>query len=207
MFKKLAGRWPKEVVVDLAGGIRTKRQEFKLSQDALARRADVSLSLINQMERGLITDPHYSTLSRIAAALGTSVSELVGEVDPKAQAALPRAQRRGYPYLWMSDTLAETIRRWQDKSLDPGDPKHSYVIAVACLDIMWHILRYDVPGETLKDRVPADEYEERIKLVDMLSKIAQLAQDHYVGSKEADAAEVESLKERFENVVPLRVAG
>jgi len=50
-----------------------------LSQEALARRVGVSLSAINQLERGISSDPHYSTLSGIAAALNMSVAELVGD--------------------------------------------------------------------------------------------------------------------------------
>jgi len=65
--------------MDFAGRVRTRRQGLRLSQEALARQADVSLSLINQLERGLIHDPHYSTLSGIAEALGVSVAELMEE--------------------------------------------------------------------------------------------------------------------------------
>ncbi len=59
--------------------IRDVRKGFNLSQEALARRAGVSLSLINQIERGVITDPHYSTLTSIAGALGLTVAELLEE--------------------------------------------------------------------------------------------------------------------------------
>jgi transcriptional regulator with XRE-family HTH domain len=192
--------------VDLASSMRRRRRELGLTQTDLAVRADVSMSLISGMERRIITDPHYSTLSRIAVALGTSIGELVGETAPKAPAARPSIQR-GYPYSWMAETLAEVIGRWQDKSLEPVDPKHSYIIANACLDIMRHILRYDVPGERVKDRVPKSELKERISLTHMLNKIAKRAHAHYVSSVEADDAEVKNLEERFENVVPLRGAG
>lgn len=93
--------------------VRAKRRELKLSQDALARRADVSMSLINQMERGLIGDPHFSTLVRLAAALEISVGELVDEdlASPKGEAPslLPEAleERREQE---MMTQLAEELR-------------------------------------------------------------------------------------------------
>ncbi len=65
--------------MDFAGRVRTRRRDLGLSQEALARQADVSLSLINQLERGIIHDPHYSTLSGIAEALGVSIGELLAE--------------------------------------------------------------------------------------------------------------------------------
>jgi transcriptional regulator with XRE-family HTH domain len=62
--------------------IRAVRMARGISQEALARGADVSLNLVNKLERGVITDPHYSTLSGIASALGVSVEDLVREPVP-----------------------------------------------------------------------------------------------------------------------------
>ena len=75
--------------MDLIERIRTRRRELKLSQDALARRADVSASLVNQMERRIKTDPHYSTLRRLATALDMSVSELVEEEESSPKVIAP----------------------------------------------------------------------------------------------------------------------
>jgi len=55
------------------------RKDLGLSQEALARGAGVSLNLINKIERGVVVDPHYSTLAGIADALQTSVANLTGE--------------------------------------------------------------------------------------------------------------------------------
>lgn len=59
--------------------IRASRKAEGLSQEGLARRADTSLNVISRLERGEIGDPHVSTLTRIADALGTTVSELLSE--------------------------------------------------------------------------------------------------------------------------------
>ena len=65
--------------MDISSRIRSARKALGISQESLARQADVSLSLINQLERGVITDPHYSSLSKIAAALNVSVGGFLEE--------------------------------------------------------------------------------------------------------------------------------
>jgi transcriptional regulator with XRE-family HTH domain len=40
------------------------------------------LNVINRMERGVITDPHSSTLAKLAQALEVSVGELLEEERP-----------------------------------------------------------------------------------------------------------------------------
>ncbi len=59
--------------------IRVARKGAGFSQEKLARRAEMSLNGMASIERGEIVDPHISTLSRIADALGVSVSELLEE--------------------------------------------------------------------------------------------------------------------------------
>jgi transcriptional regulator with XRE-family HTH domain len=64
---------------NLGERVRAVRKARDLSQEALAREAGVSLNLVNKLERGVVIDPHYSTLSGIARALGVPVQELVRE--------------------------------------------------------------------------------------------------------------------------------
>ena len=84
--------------MELRDRIRDARKTRGMSQEALARGAGVSLSLINQIERGVIADPHYSTLAGIADALGMSVGELLGEPVPLDEAPAgtgrPEEERR-----------------------------------------------------------------------------------------------------------------
>jgi ribosome-binding protein aMBF1 (putative translation factor) len=75
----LAGYVSRKDLMDIGNHVRSKRRDLGLSQEALARRADVSLNLVNKIERGVVTDPHYSTLVVLADALGMTVSELIGE--------------------------------------------------------------------------------------------------------------------------------
>ncbi len=73
---------------NLGRRIREARKARDLSQEALAREAGVSLNLVNKLERGIVTDPHYSTLSGLARALELSVENLVrgGEPVPLGEA-------------------------------------------------------------------------------------------------------------------------
>ena len=73
--------------MDIGGRVRARRRDLNMSQEALARRAGVTLNAISLLERGVSSDPHYSTLAGLAGALGASIAELVGETDaPKAPA-------------------------------------------------------------------------------------------------------------------------
>jgi transcriptional regulator with XRE-family HTH domain len=67
--------------------IRTERKAQGLTQEELARRAGVSLNIVNRLERGETTDPHYSTLVSITDALGMSISDLREEPVPLDEAS------------------------------------------------------------------------------------------------------------------------
>jgi len=76
---------------NLGEHIRTLRKERNLSQEALARRADVSLNLVGKLELGMVTNPHYATLAGLARALDVTVEELVEEpeVSTTRKASVP----------------------------------------------------------------------------------------------------------------------
>ncbi len=56
--------------------IRTKRQSRGLTMEALARRADVSLSTVARIEGGH-NEPRLDVLRKLAVALNVSIDELV----------------------------------------------------------------------------------------------------------------------------------
>jgi transcriptional regulator with XRE-family HTH domain len=73
--------------MDFGSRIRAARRAAGLSQEELARRADMSLKGMGDIERGVIPDPHYSSLSKIANGLGIAIGELLEEPSsPKAPA-------------------------------------------------------------------------------------------------------------------------
>jgi transcriptional regulator with XRE-family HTH domain len=65
--------------VSIGDKVRATRKATGISQEEVARRAGVSLNVINRLERGVILDPHYSTLRGIARALGVPIEDLVRE--------------------------------------------------------------------------------------------------------------------------------
>jgi transcriptional regulator with XRE-family HTH domain len=61
----------------LAGRLKALRAEAKLSQQALAMRAGLSLSVVCQIEQGRKEDPRVSTARALADALGASLDDLI----------------------------------------------------------------------------------------------------------------------------------
>jgi transcriptional regulator with XRE-family HTH domain len=62
---------------DLASRVKTLRNARGLSQLQLAFAAQLSLSVVSQIEQARIPDPRTSTISRIARALGVKVDDLL----------------------------------------------------------------------------------------------------------------------------------
>lgn len=61
----------------LAENIKKYRRKLKLTQEALARKADISYHTIAKLEGKGITDPRMATLKKIAKALNISIDDLV----------------------------------------------------------------------------------------------------------------------------------
>ncbi|MDX6635750.1 MAG: hypothetical protein QOF06_1953 [Solirubrobacterales bacterium] len=64
----------------LGDAVRQLRLEAKMSQEDLAEAAGTDLTQVGGVERG-VRNPSYTTLLRLAAALGTSVGELTSLAD------------------------------------------------------------------------------------------------------------------------------
>ena len=62
----------------LAENIKKYRNKLGLTQEALARKADISYNTIIKLESKGITDPRMETLKKIANALNVSIDILVG---------------------------------------------------------------------------------------------------------------------------------
>ena len=72
-----------ELRILLGKRIQFYRKQWKLSQAALAEKADISITFLSQIERG-IKYPTSETLSRIANSLKVEVCELFQEGEPTA---------------------------------------------------------------------------------------------------------------------------
>lgn len=62
----------------LAQNIKKLRKQKKLSQDKLARLADIAYNTLVKIESGRATNPTAKTLSRLADVFGVSIDELMG---------------------------------------------------------------------------------------------------------------------------------
>jgi transcriptional regulator with XRE-family HTH domain len=90
-------------VVDIGSRIRAARKSAGLSQEELARRANLSLNGVAILERGKRTDPHVSTVNRIADALNVPAQQLLDLKEPPKPAEagssreyLERLAREGF---------------------------------------------------------------------------------------------------------------
>ncbi len=62
----------------LSKNIKKYRSKLKLTQEALARKADISYNTVIKLESGGISDPRMETLKKLASALDISIDKLVG---------------------------------------------------------------------------------------------------------------------------------
>jgi transcriptional regulator with XRE-family HTH domain len=76
----------------LGGAIRRRRHEASLTLATVSERAGISVSMLSQVERGLL-DPSLDTLRNIADALGTAPFRLLAEEVPVAGVVRRRERR------------------------------------------------------------------------------------------------------------------
>lgn len=63
---------------NLGNQIKARRTKLKLSQDKLARKADIPFSTLVKIEAGYTPNPSIETMMKIADALGVGLDELMG---------------------------------------------------------------------------------------------------------------------------------
>jgi transcriptional regulator with XRE-family HTH domain len=101
--------------VGIGERIRALRTERGLSQEEVARRTGVSLGSYGDIERGVTTDPHYSTLRGISHALGVPIDRLLQE-EPAAP--LDEASQTGPPQVSKEALAAQGITATDDEVED-----------------------------------------------------------------------------------------
>lgn len=79
----------------IAYRLRTLREAAGLSQQDVAERADLSLSLIAKMEQGRKADPRASTLLAIARALDVRAGQLIENLEKPPEGAFGRKGKKG----------------------------------------------------------------------------------------------------------------
>ena len=80
----------KKLARALSARIKTLRETSGLSQQEVAERGELSMSLVAKLEQGKKADPRASTLLALAKALGVTPGTLLDDLVPtKKQAAEP----------------------------------------------------------------------------------------------------------------------
>ena len=64
--------------VNLAKRVKELRNKFKITQDKLARKADIPFSTLAKIESGYTPNPSMETLIKIADAFELGLDELIG---------------------------------------------------------------------------------------------------------------------------------
>jgi transcriptional regulator with XRE-family HTH domain len=74
---------PGDIDADLARALRALREQRGRSQEALAHEAGLTLRTLQRIERAQ-SNPTWSTVRRLARALGVSLTELAGTIEEPA---------------------------------------------------------------------------------------------------------------------------
>ncbi|HEY1186716.1 MAG TPA: helix-turn-helix domain-containing protein [Gemmata sp.] len=74
---------------NIAYRLQTLRGATGLSQQEVADKAELSLSLVAKMEQGRKADPRASTLIALAGALGVRPGQLIEDLTPPPEGAFP----------------------------------------------------------------------------------------------------------------------
>lgn len=86
--------------VGLGRQLQNARKKAGLTQQELCQRANLSYSTLAKIERGAIKAPSIFTIQSIAAALGTSLADLMGEIGPKAAKAAKKRSKSGVRFVY-----------------------------------------------------------------------------------------------------------
>ena len=79
--------------VDVAVRLRELREGQSMSMRALAQKSGLSANALSMIERGRAS-PSVSTLTKLADALGVSITEFFGEMQPRQDVVLVRSDER-----------------------------------------------------------------------------------------------------------------
>jgi transcriptional regulator with XRE-family HTH domain len=80
---------------NIAYRIRTLREASGLSQQEVADRADLSLSLVEKLEQGRKADPRASTLLALASAMSVRPGQLIEDLTVPPEGAFPPKGKKG----------------------------------------------------------------------------------------------------------------
>jgi len=127
--------------VGIGERIRALRTERGLSQEEVARRTGVSLGSYGDIERGVTTDPHYSTLRGISHALGVPIDQLLQEEPVPLDEASQETRRLEEERRKVEDKVEELVALGRGEA-DPYQVQWALDEAQDC----WLTLLLALPG-------------------------------------------------------------
>ena len=86
--------------VGLGKQLQTARKKAGLTQQELCHKAELSYSTLAKIERGAIKAPSIFTIGSIAAALGISLNELMGDLVPVATVVKKHRSKSGIRFIY-----------------------------------------------------------------------------------------------------------
>src|SRR5689334_18732204 len=86
--------------VGLGRGLQNARKKAGLTQQDLCHKAGLSYSTLAKIERGAIKSPSIFTIQSIAAALGVSLNELMGDHGPTVVATKKYRSKSGIRFVY-----------------------------------------------------------------------------------------------------------
>jgi transcriptional regulator with XRE-family HTH domain len=197
----------KEAYVDVSIGARIKaaRTAAGMTQMDVARRTDLSLQAVGDIERGIVRDPHISSLRQIAYALDVPVEMLVKE--EMAVPAFPlddasdqepgrsREERRSSRF---AAAIAAAADSWGEavSSNDMEDEKR-FGLLDAALDLSNRIS--ESVEEEDWDVIPNEERLEIVTAMEKLQEAAERGLRHLQETAET-RTQAEQVKQRREQM-------
>jgi transcriptional regulator with XRE-family HTH domain len=168
------------VDVSIGARIKAARTAAGMTQMDVARRTDLSLQAVGDIERGIVRDPHISSLRQIAYALDVPVEMLVKEEE--AEPALPlgdasdqepgRSREEERRSSRFAAAIAAAADSWGEavSSNDMGDEKR-FGLLDAALDL----------SNRISERVEEEDWdvipnEERLEIVTTMEKLGEAAE-------------------------------
>jgi transcriptional regulator with XRE-family HTH domain len=172
----------KEAYVDVSIGARIKaaRTAAGMTQMDVARRTDLSLQAVGDIERGIVRDPHISSLRQIAYALDVPVEMLVKEemavpafpLDDASDQEPGRSREEERRSSRFAAAIAAAADSWGEavSSNDMGDEKR-FGLLDAALDL----------SNRISERVEEEDWdvipnEERLEIVTTMEKLGEAAE-------------------------------
>ena len=144
--------------VSIGARIKAARTAAAMTQMDVARRTDLSLQAVGDIERGIVRDPHISSLRQIARALGIPVTQMLEDSfrEPVPLADAPREagpHRRG-----AEPTASDSPEEQAAEPLSPKVRRHVASMRRAELDrVLKHLtLRLETLRDQAKTHYEAD---------------------------------------------------